>query len=119
MKIIIMGINPSSKKITKGSAIYRLREWIEYLNLPIHSFSNVMLYPGQFKNSLVDYDSINRYIHGYDKVIALGNIPSVVLDKLSVKHFKLPHPSGLNRLLNDPQYQIEQLDLCRNYIHND
>lgn len=76
-----------------------------------------MLYPGPFKNSMVDYESINEFIHDYDRVLALGNFPSSVLTKLGVKHFKLPHPSPLNRMINSPDKIKEILDECRNYIY--
>lgn len=51
------------------------------------------------------------------KVIALGGFASQVLHKLGVEHFKLPHPSGRNRLLNDRNYEAEQLKLCREYLN--
>jgi hypothetical protein len=59
-----------------------------------------------------------RCSEGYDKVVALGNFPSRALDMISISHFKLPHPSGLNRLLNNKQYELGELDACAKYIYD-
>jgi len=39
-----------------------------------------------------------------DRLVALGKAASGVLSKLGLKHFEAPHPSGLNRKLNDKAY---------------
>jgi uracil-DNA glycosylase len=48
------------------------------------------------------------------KIIALGNNASKALGK--VPHFKLPHPSGKNRKLNDKKWLAEQLEAARMYV---
>ena len=53
----------------------------------------------------------------YTKVLALGNFPSSALDKINVSHYKLPHPSGLNRKLNDKHYELSMLKDLRNYLN--
>lgn len=37
-------------------------------------------------------------------VIALGKTAAKALTLLGVEHYEMPHPSGRNRLLNDPEY---------------
>ncbi len=63
-----------------------------------------------------------RYIYDnngeYHKVLALGNIASKVLTLASIQHFKLPHPSGRNRKLNDRLWLDGELRKCREYLHD-
>jgi hypothetical protein len=42
-----------------------------------------------------------------DKVVALGKTAAKALEMLGAKFCEMPHPSGRNRLLNDPRY-VEQ-----------
>jgi uracil-DNA glycosylase len=44
-----------------------------------------------------------------DKIIALGKTASKAVSLLGLKFLELPHPSGMNRLLNDPQYVEEKI----------
>jgi hypothetical protein len=55
----------------------------------------------------------------YHRVLALGNFASAALEQLSIPHFRLPHPSPLNRKLNDPQYEKAVIRECYNYLHED
>ena len=50
------------------------------------------------------------------KVIALGNKASYNLSNSRIEHFKLPHPSGLNRILNDKQKLAMEMLACNTYL---
>lgn len=91
--------------------------WADYLGLGLFSFTNCIYNPGKYSMRDVDFDLLSESCRGHDKVVALGNFPSQALRKISVDHFTLPHPSGLNRKLNDRDYELDQLLKCRNYIH--
>lgn len=58
-----------------------------------------------------------RYYYnlGY-RVVALGNKASERLTKMNIEHFKLPHPSGRNRKLNDKKFIDLELEKCKNYL---
>lgn len=64
----------------------------------------------------IDYDSL-KVTSKYDKVIALGNVASNSLKKLNIDHFKMPHPSGLNRQLNDKEFEKKKIKECYNYLY--
>jgi len=49
-------------------------------------------------------------------IVALGNNASKALG--SIPHFKLPHPSGRNRQINDNKFINNKLQDCRRYIVN-
>lgn len=50
------------------------------------------------------------------KLVALGEKASKRLGNLP--HFKLPHPSGLNRQMNDKKQLALNLIACKNYMWN-
>jgi len=52
------------------------------------------------------------------KIVALGNTASGRLKSARVNHYKLPHPSGLNRKLNDKQTLKILLADCCDYVHD-
>jgi uracil-DNA glycosylase len=44
-----------------------------------------------------------------DRVVALGKTAAKALTLLGVNFYEMPHPSGQNRLLNDPKYVEEKI----------
>ena len=121
-KIIVVGMNPSSYMAKgnhrKNHTFDRLYRWSSELGLPIFSFSNVFHSPGSVHIKSVDINMIKQLVDGYDKVLALGNLVSTVLDKIGTPHFKLPHPSPRNRLLNDKDYERHVLNACKAYLES-
>jgi hypothetical protein len=114
-RVLIVGINPSTAANSK--TISRLCTWAEQLGIDYYSFVNCISQPGLYSFNDIDYNFLAECSKGYEKVIALGNFPSKALKKINIKHFTLPHPSGLNRKLNDPMYVKDQLEKCRDYIN--
>jgi uracil-DNA glycosylase len=51
-----------------------------------------------------------------DKIIALGKTAQKALTLLGVQHFAMPHPSGLNRQLNDANYIAEKIKALKSYL---
>lgn len=81
-----------------------------------HEFMNCSVDPDWDKKfSSVEADRLINKTSGRP-VVALGNSVSSVLSRLGVEHFKMPHPSGRNRLLNDPVFEMMKLCECREYI---
>lgn len=91
---------------------------MDYIGVNFFSFSNTYTHPGNFTKKDIDYDRLYTISKGYKKVIALGNVASEALIKINVDHFKLPHPSGLNRKLNDKKYVTRVLKECKEYYEN-
>lgn len=81
-----------------------------------HTFVNVSPLAGHFKNSDVDVAFLWEILVGYGKVIALGGIASRVLTKMGVAHFRMPHPSGRNRQLNDRSFERKKLRELRKWL---
>jgi hypothetical protein len=121
-KIIVVGMNPSTYMAKgnhrKNHTFDRLYRWSSELDLPIFSFSNVFHSPGSVHIKSVDINMVKQLVDGYNKILALGNLVSNVLDKIDAKHFKLPHPSPRNRLLNDKDYERRVLSACKAYLES-
>ncbi len=50
-------------------------------------------------------------------IVALGNTASMALEMVGVEFFKLPHPSPLNRQLNNAYFVEEVLKECEKWLH--
>lgn len=83
----------------------RLNEWISIL-----SVTSIVI------NSTDDdfYLMINLFLTAGAPIVALGNVASKKLKK--APHFKLPHPSGLNRQINDKLFINNKLQECKKFL---
>ena len=112
-KVIIVGQNPSA--VEKSGTFKKLDQWTAEWKLNSgYDFMNCSDEVGQ--KYTIDYDSL-KVTSKYDKVIALGNVASNSLKKLNIDHFKMPHPSGLNRQLNDKEFEKKKIKECYNYLY--
>lgn len=117
MRILLVGINPSTAKKGWSTTWHRLPRWADHLGIGIFSFTNCLHEQGKYSLRDVDFNVLRECCRGHDRVLALGGFASRALSKINVEHFTLPHPSGLNRKLNDKTYELDQLKACRKYIY--
>ncbi len=102
-----------------GTDSYKtLLKWLGEMNVDI---TRVRLYnqcDGPF-NSPLSQMTLNKAVELQQiKVIALGKKAASYLAKVGINEFfLLPHPSGLNRLLNDEKYVNLKLGACKAYIY--
>lgn len=122
--IVFVGDQPSAKNISKnipfvGTQSYkRLLEWIWELDVDI---SLVTL-----KNSKND-ENLNDWVitacWEKTKIICLGENAAKAMEHAMrewdcpMQFFVLPHPSGLNRKLNDKKYIKKMLRQCKQWIN--
>jgi len=117
--MIVVGINPSNGPAHQQSpTIKRLNQWMDHLGIRYYAFTNVIHETGPYNQSMVDKETLLCYINGYKRVIALGNFVSQTLNRLGIEHFVMPHPSPLNRLLNDIEYEEMKLKECKRYMES-
>ena len=114
--IIIVGQNPSAKAPRKGSTRSRLKEWTDEMQMGPYDFMNVVNKSGKPDKSMIDYKLLTFNLKDYRRVIALGNFASNALNKIGVAHFKLPHPSPRNRMINHPEKISAILADCAKYV---
>lgn len=109
--ILFIGDEPSActdpKKPFRGAKCEkRLLGWIKQLTTGRYRIVNRVdpeFEIAVFVASLKDYP-----------IVALGNKASAALNKM--KHFKLPHPSGRNKKLNDKESVKSILKQCREWL---
>jgi len=117
-KVIFIGMQPSKAAYRRNCTLDRFGAWIDTLGLRFVSFHNAIVDPNlPQKLSSVDYELLRESVHNYSYVVALGNLVSNSLKRIDTQHFKMPHPSPLNRLLNDLSYEQEMLNRLRSYIY--
>lgn len=138
MKVLLIGSNPSqSSKSTKpfwydSRSMKTITKWFDRMrvidpNFPaiesIH-FANVANY-ATLNNKALTVTQIKAELPGLkdkiqevapDRVIALGKTAGKALGLLGIDFFDMPHPSGLNRQLNDPAFLEEKLNGLKNHL---
>lgn len=122
MKILIVGQNPSSKNFSRKVPFVGTRsgttldQWIDILGIKKYELINASneIWTTNYKTSKV----LKKIDHKkYDKIIALGRIAEIALTKSGcTNYYKLPHPSGKNRMLNDKFKVLLALDKCIDYL---
>jgi hypothetical protein len=115
-KLLILGINPSPIAFRRNHSLHRLGKWMTFLGYETYCFSNVIPYEGKYTQRDVNYNFVRKSIEGHNTIIALGGFVSGVLKRMNVDHITMPHPSPLNRNLNDKDYERAVLKNVRNYI---
>ena len=121
LKLLVIGMNPSAKATLRGKSnatFKKLETWMDSFDVQNFSFCNTFDDPSEAKYCKVDFQRLCTLTNQYDKIIALGGFVSGALNKIDVSHFKLPHPSPRNRLLNDKKYEIRILKQCRDYLND-
>lgn len=84
----------------------RLQRWFDKLGATYYCVVNSV--------DPEDIVTINLWIALEAPIVALGNSASKALGQN--QHFKLPHPSGRNRQINDKEFIETRLLQCKEYI---
>lgn len=129
MRILVLGRNPSKRNCDpnipfQGASCYkRLLEWINHLSALDRTF--ILANCSQEVNAVFDRTCINNYALGLRNkcykdqitcVIALGNDAAKVCEIAGIRYFKLPHPSGLNRITNNKRWVRKILLECDKWL---
>jgi len=118
-KVLIVGQNPGNNPKAfnyKNHTIDRLNKWAYLLKIDTYSFVNCVSFMGKCTIKDADFDLLNGCAKEYKKVIALGSFASRCLECINITHFKLPHPSPRNRMMNDKVKVNLLLEDCRRYL---
>ena len=123
LKVLFLGMCPSAKfydPIKGNPSANRLDSWLDHLDVRgEYAFHNIIEHhiPNPTIHN-VNLERIVGYSQCFEKVIALGNFVSGILDKLGIEHFKMPHPSPRNRKFNDPEFESKILKECERYLND-
>lgn len=130
MKVLFVGHSPSARirniKPFEGTKSgVRLNNWIRFLGLTEEQtlLTNASSTPGKVcKKGSKDYivlgeTLVDAFLCDY-YIVSLGVDVDKILCQMGIEHFSLPHPSGLNRKLNDIEYVQQKLYSCRYWLEN-
>lgn len=114
MKVLFVGDSPSKKNSDPevafvGTQSYKtLLKWASAMDVPHFSMVN--------RSSITFVRDVHHAVVNDVKIVALGKKASHGLLNLGVSHFEMPHPSGLNRKLNNTKLLTHSLNMCKIYI---
>lgn len=116
VKVVIVGDAPSSKNVNANIAFVGAKcfntvvSWIKHLSPDYYVCVN-----SDDDNNLSNIQSLAQ---DNFKIVALGNNAAGRLASKKINFFKMPHPSGLNRQLNDKDYIDKVLKDCYAYVRD-
>ena len=101
-RTIFVGTEPGNNPPNKSQTIKRITKWSIEAGVQNWTWTN-----------LSDPEHMIK-IQGY-RVIAMGNVVAKYFEKNNVEHLKVPHPSGLNRMWNDPKLEPQVIKQIRGF----
>lgn len=117
LNIVFVGDEPSKTNVSPDVAFVGAKcfstivKWIKKLEPDFYVCLN--------SDTVSQLSDISKLEKAGFEVIALGNKASVRLTKQGIIHWKLPHPSGLNRQLNDETFVAKQIAILKAEMEND
>lgn len=114
IKVVFVGDEPSPTNVHHDIAFVgakcfeRLVSWMKQLPIDYYVCVNSV--------SETDFQKIDALTKDGFKVIALGSVASGRLTACNIGHFKMPHPSGLNRMVNNEKKIALELFFCSTYL---
>lgn len=101
-------MKPGARPFEGASSEARLKEWISALGVSDFTIVNQ-------SDTVIAASAVKTArVLGYP-IIAIGNNASKALG--NIPHFKVPHPSGRNRQLNNPKFVQKVLQDCKQWLH--
>lgn len=131
MKILLLGSNPSGSSANNTAfdvstnSGRTLSTWMAMTGCHPCSCHNVSNTPtpnnrpltvGEIKANLARLNNDINMVSP-DKIVAVGKTAAKALTLLRLEFFELPHPSGLNRQLNDPKFIEEKIKKLAEFIN--
>lgn len=129
-RVIVVGSNPSVKSPDNSPLHPSTRsrmivdQWFRDIPcqiIPLNicnekTTGNDSLTRKQIRMNLPDFSIRLESLNG-DKIVALGKTAEWGLSQLGVEHLAMPHPSGLNRQLNDPEFVAQKIEELRKFVN--
>jgi uracil-DNA glycosylase len=119
MHIIFVGDKPSKRNLNQnipfvGTRSYAtLLSWIAKMDVSIQNIKII-----NSTDNLAEID-VKSYSVSGGAVIALGQNAEDYIKQIGITdYFRLPHPSGLNRQINDKTHLRNMLYECKKYIYS-
>lgn len=125
--ILFVGSNPSHLNTDPDVAMVgsksekTFNEWVEYLvpdgKYKVVNVSNKVTPNNRpLRKNEFELMHLANYCLISTKIIALGNTAAEALEELGFEFYKLPHPSPLNRFLNNKVQAEAVLEDCKKWL---
>jgi uracil-DNA glycosylase len=114
-RILIVGHSPG--RVVEGKSITsnRVKTWMNSIGIESYEWTNLVHYhTPSLKMSEVTLKP--TLVRQYDHVIALGRDAAKWLRNNGLQHLEVPHPSGLNRIWNNPGMEREVVCKIKEYL---
>ncbi len=111
-KVLVVGDRPKSDDpndtpFLNARCKEKLQRWLDSMGITDYVLSNQVR------------EDLPETVTNFPKAIALGEKAAKRLKKLGVQHYRLPHPSGANRLLNDKRYEEFVIADCARWVRGE
>lgn len=128
--ILLIGSNPSIRSPDNSPFHAQTRsriildQWFADLHGHTRAFINVTemvkednkpLTGSEIQNALPSFSKRLEDFKGF-KFVALGKTAAKACELAGVEFLEMPHPSGMNRKLNDPEYVKEKIKRLAEFI---
>lgn len=120
VNVVFVGDAPSKTNVSDnipfvGSRSFTtLVEWIKVIKPDYHIVFNANNLTTDEDDEVVS--NIHKLSTAGFKVVALGKEASKTLYENNIRHYEMPHPSGLNRVLNKKDQVQTALKLAHDYV---
>lgn len=115
-KILIVGHSPGKLEEGKSPTRNRVREWLNSVGIDSYDWTNLVHYHTP-SLKMSDVTLKPSYVRQYDRVVALGRVAEQWLTGQEIEHLAIPHPSGLNRVWNDPATEPRVVEKIKKYLN--
>tara|TARA_X000001316_G_C918801_1_gene32936 strand:+ start:242 stop:619 length:378 start_codon:yes stop_codon:yes gene_type:complete len=122
-KVLVIGHSPSRGRRTtqkqNNPTLKRLNRWLDACNVGIYSFTNLCASSAtSLKKGEICETMLHEIFKDYNKIITLGKEVKHYTNKMGYDFYELPHPSPLNRNLNDKEYEKDVIKGLQSFIHS-
>lgn len=114
-EILIVGHSPGKVEAGKSPTRKRVAGWLKETGVESWDWTNLVHYNAP-SLKMSDVTLKQSYVKRYSKVIALGRIAEDWLESQGIEHLAVPHPSGLNRIWNDPDVEPMVVEKIKKYV---
>lgn len=136
-RVLVMGQNPARSSVTGAPFLgtesgKRLSMWLSKAGVNFYMLNNVSNDKTENNRSLKRSEmtkiakskEFRERVEAYEKILAIGRQAEFTLE-LAKLHHKLPHiqimyvphPSGLNRALNDPNSEKQVVEMIKTFVN--
>ena len=115
-QIVIIGHSPGKVDAGKSTTLKKVKDWMESCHIISYDWYNLVDYHAP-DLKLKDATLKPEIVQKYSVIISLGNLADEWCKRNNINNYKMPHPSGLNRIWNDKRRANKIIRELRKHIH--